>query len=106
PRLPDHRPPRAPVRPPGGLPRGSVHPGGRTVRPRTPAGTRGHAQRRHRVHRRSPVPVLPVAKGRALIEVTDLTKVYGSQTVLRDVRLQIERGGVTSIIGPNGAGKS
>ncbi|WP_285733176.1 ABC transporter ATP-binding protein [Nocardiopsis sp. ATB16-24] len=41
-----------------------------------------------------------------MIEVTDLTKVYGSQTVLRDVRLQIERGGVTSIIGPNGAGKS
>jgi iron complex transport system ATP-binding protein len=41
-----------------------------------------------------------------LIELTDLTKAYGSQTVLDDVSLRIERGGVTSIIGPNGAGKS
>lgn len=41
-----------------------------------------------------------------MIELTDLTKTYGSQTVLDDVSLRIERGGVTSIIGPNGAGKS
>ncbi|NKY98966.1 iron ABC transporter ATP-binding protein [Nocardiopsis alborubida] len=41
-----------------------------------------------------------------MIELTDLTKSYGSQTVLDDVSLRIERGGVTSIIGPNGAGKS
>ncbi|PDP85898.1 iron ABC transporter ATP-binding protein [Glycomyces fuscus] len=41
-----------------------------------------------------------------MIELTDLTKAYGSQTVLDDVSLRIERGGVTSIIGPNGAGKS
>jgi iron complex transport system ATP-binding protein len=41
-----------------------------------------------------------------LIELTDLTKAYGPRTVLDDVSLRIERGGVTSIIGPNGAGKS
>lgn len=41
-----------------------------------------------------------------MIELTDLTKAYGAQTVLDDVSLRIERGGVTSIIGPNGAGKS
>ncbi|MFW6641548.1 ABC transporter ATP-binding protein [Nocardiopsis algeriensis] len=41
-----------------------------------------------------------------MIELTDLRKVYGDDTVLRDVSLRIERGGVTSIIGPNGAGKS
>ncbi|MFD6948830.1 iron ABC transporter ATP-binding protein [Nocardiopsis sp. TSRI0078] len=41
-----------------------------------------------------------------MIELTDLTKAYGAETVLRDVCLRIERGGVTSIIGPNGAGKS
>ncbi|WP_017569475.1 iron ABC transporter ATP-binding protein [Nocardiopsis halotolerans] len=41
-----------------------------------------------------------------MIELTDLTKAYGSRTVLDDVSLRIEPGGVTSIIGPNGAGKS
>ncbi|MDS1271040.1 ATP-binding cassette domain-containing protein [Lipingzhangella sp. LS1_29] len=41
-----------------------------------------------------------------MIELTELTKVYGRQTVLNGVSLRIERGGLTSIIGPNGAGKS
>ncbi|MBE2998363.1 ATP-binding cassette domain-containing protein [Nocardiopsis sp. HNM0947] len=41
-----------------------------------------------------------------MIELTDLTKTYGAATVLDQVSLTIERGGVTSIIGPNGAGKS
>ncbi|MGW5876101.1 iron ABC transporter ATP-binding protein [Nocardiopsis terrae] len=41
-----------------------------------------------------------------MIELTELTKTYGSSTVLDGVSLRIERGGVTSIIGPNGAGKS
>src|SRR5699024_9163584 len=99
-------PSRTPGRPAGGLPRRPVHPARRAVRPRTPPRPHGHTQRRHRVHRRGPVPVLPVAKGRALIELTDLTKSYGSTKVLREVSLSIERGGVTSIIGPNGAGKS
>ncbi|WP_159944188.1 MULTISPECIES: ABC transporter ATP-binding protein [unclassified Nocardiopsis] len=41
-----------------------------------------------------------------MIELTDLTKTYGDQTVLDEVTLGIRRGGVTSVIGPNGAGKS
>ncbi|TQN30549.1 iron complex transport system ATP-binding protein [Haloactinospora alba] len=41
-----------------------------------------------------------------MIELTDLTKSYGTETVLDGVSLRIERGGVTAIIGPNGAGKS
>ncbi|WP_017614689.1 iron ABC transporter ATP-binding protein [Nocardiopsis salina] len=41
-----------------------------------------------------------------MIELTEITKTYGAATVLDQVSLTIERGGVTSIIGPNGAGKS
>lgn len=41
-----------------------------------------------------------------MIELTELTKAYGNETVLDGVSLRIERGGITSIIGPNGAGKS
>ncbi|MCG7427183.1 ATP-binding cassette domain-containing protein [Helcobacillus sp. ACRRO] len=35
-----------------------------------------------------------------------VTKRYGTTTVVDDVRLLIQTGGLTSIIGPNGAGKS
>ncbi len=41
-----------------------------------------------------------------MIEVQHVSKRYGRETVLDDVSLTIERGGLTSIIGPNGAGKS
>ncbi|HEV2528227.1 MAG TPA: ABC transporter ATP-binding protein [Thermomicrobiales bacterium] len=41
-----------------------------------------------------------------MIEVENVSKRYGRETVLDDVSLSIERGGLTSIIGPNGAGKS
>jgi iron complex transport system ATP-binding protein len=41
-----------------------------------------------------------------VIEVENVSKRYGRETVLDDVSLSIERGGLTSIIGPNGAGKS
>ena len=41
-----------------------------------------------------------------MIEVRQVSKSYGAQTVLDDVSCVIPRGGITSIIGPNGAGKS
>ena len=41
-----------------------------------------------------------------LIEFKDITKRFGSQTVLQDVNLQIYEGEVTTIIGLSGSGKS
>lgn len=41
-----------------------------------------------------------------MIVARNLTKTYGNTPVVRDVSLDIARGGLTSIIGPNGAGKS
>lgn len=41
-----------------------------------------------------------------MIEVKNVTKRYGSTTVVDNVSLQINKGGITSLIGPNGAGKS
>ena len=41
-----------------------------------------------------------------MIATRNLTKFYGETCVVRDVCLDIPRGGVTSVIGPNGAGKS
>ncbi|WP_026453800.1 iron ABC transporter ATP-binding protein [Saccharomonospora iraqiensis] len=41
-----------------------------------------------------------------MIEISHVTKRYGSTTVVDDVSLEIPPGGVTSVIGANGAGKS
>lgn len=41
-----------------------------------------------------------------MLEIQGVTKAYGNTTVVDDVSLTIEPGGVTSIIGANGAGKS
>ena len=41
-----------------------------------------------------------------IVSIRDLSKRYGSRTVLDRVSLDIERGSVTAIIGPNGAGKT
>lgn len=41
-----------------------------------------------------------------MIEVNGVTKRYGSTTVVDDVNITIQKGGITSLIGPNGAGKS
>ncbi|KGX90783.1 ABC transporter ATP-binding protein [Pontibacillus marinus] len=41
-----------------------------------------------------------------MIEITNLTKRYGSFTALNDLNLTIEKGTVFGFVGPNGAGKS
>ena len=42
----------------------------------------------------------------AVIEVTDLRKVYGDRTVVDGVSLSVEPGEIFGILGPNGAGKT
>ncbi|TAH63481.1 MAG: ABC transporter ATP-binding protein [Gottschalkiaceae bacterium] len=41
-----------------------------------------------------------------MIEVREITKKYGSKSVVDKVSMKIEKGKITSFIGPNGAGKS
>ncbi|MGL5353433.1 MAG: ABC transporter ATP-binding protein [Clostridium sp.] len=41
-----------------------------------------------------------------MIEINNVSKKYGSKTVVDNVSFNIERGKITSLIGPNGAGKS
>jgi putative ABC transport system ATP-binding protein len=43
---------------------------------------------------------------KALVELTNLTKTYGTQRALDDVSLRIPCGEVTAIMGPSGSGKS
>lgn len=41
-----------------------------------------------------------------VIEVTGLTKAYGSNQVLRGIDLKVQRGTMLALLGPNGAGKT
>ncbi len=41
-----------------------------------------------------------------IYSITQLTKAYGSRTVLDIPRFEIERGGIYALLGPNGAGKT
>jgi len=42
----------------------------------------------------------------AIIEVRNLTKIYGRQTACREICLSVEEGQIFGLLGPNGAGKS
>ena len=44
--------------------------------------------------------------GRAVLELRDVRKAYGTLTVFDDVSVLIERGDRIALVGPNGAGKS
>src|SRR3954467_3809640 len=41
-----------------------------------------------------------------MIEVTDLTKRYGSHTAIAGLTFSVKRGEIVGLLGPNGAGKS
>jgi tungstate transport system ATP-binding protein len=41
-----------------------------------------------------------------VIELQDISKIYGNNTVLKDISLQIPEGEVFSLLGPNGSGKT
>ncbi|EFO81474.1 ABC transporter related protein [Oscillochloris trichoides DG-6] len=42
----------------------------------------------------------------ALLEASNITKVFGGLTAVNDVTLTIDEGSIVSVIGPNGAGKT
>ena len=46
------------------------------------------------------------AKNKETILVSNVTKAYGSKTVVENVSFAVHSGRVTGFLGPNGAGKS
>src|SRR5690606_36016801 len=82
------------------------HPHRWPARPGTGARHGHRTQRGHQLRRRYLLP-RPARPGvHTMIEVKDVTKRYGGNTVVDDVSLSIPSGGITSVIGSNGAGKS
>ena len=42
----------------------------------------------------------------AILEIKDLHKAYGKNTVLKSINAEVEEGDVIAILGPSGTGKS
>ena len=40
------------------------------------------------------------------LRATELKKIYGPRTVVKDVSIEVNRGEVVGLLGPNGAGKT
>src|SRR5215216_1209185 len=47
-----------------------------------------------------------MAKNTYLVEVKDLTKIYGDKTVVKGISFSVKTGEIFGILGPNGAGKT
>jgi len=54
----------------------------------------------------APAGVDPAAAGGAAISVRNVTKRFGTHTVLEDISFDVPRGAITAILGPSGTGKS
>jgi ABC-type branched-subunit amino acid transport system ATPase component len=65
-------------------------------------------------HDRGGVSVIPgrtvqrprLGESQALLSLSGVTAGYGGGDILKDVNLEVARGGITCVVGPNGAGKS
>lgn len=54
----------------------------------------------------APSPVPSAATPEAIISIRNVTKRFGSHTVLQDVSFDVPRGRTTAVLGPSGTGKS
>ena len=73
---------------------GRKRPARRDERGRPDGDARGNVEKRSR------------EKTEAIISIRDLTKSFGSHTVLSDITFDIPKGKITAILGPSGTGKS
>ena len=62
------------------------------------------------LHKPAPAAAAPAAKAgngdQAVVQVRDLTKVFGSFTAVKGISFEVRAGEIFGLLGPNGAGKS